>query len=256
MNLRLPRHTLLPGARRLSAAALLGLLAITGLTACTGGDEPAAQNEEADADDDGSVTPEEVLAYAKTLLDETSGVRLTLATDDKPAEGDFLASAEGTITTQPAFDGSVSGRVMGFDASDIGVVSVDGEVQVDVPITGWTTFDPAQFCAPDPALLLDPDTGVSSVLTDAEELEEGEAERGGADNEEILTPYDGTVPGEAVQRILPCAEGDAFTATFRIDGDGYLRSVDVTGEFFPGNDDITYAIDVLEYDVDREITAP
>lgn len=253
MTIRLPRSR----GQQLAAGALLGLLAATTLTACSGEpDETAGQNEAADADEDGSVTPEEVMAYAKGLLDDTSGVRLSLATSDEPPEGDFLAAAEGTITTQPAFEGTVTGRVMGFTASDIDVVSVDGKMQVDVPVTGWTTFDPAEFCAPDPALLLDPDSGVSSVLTSAEGLEEGEAERGGADNEEVLTPYDGTVPGEAIKNILPCAEGDDFEASFRIGGDGYLDSADVTGEFFPGVDDITYTIQVLEYDVEREITAP
>lgn len=253
MTIRLPRS----GVGQLAASAVLGLLAATTLSACTGEpDETAGQNEAADADDDGSVTPEEVMAYAKSLLDETSGVRISLETDDAPPEGDYLAAAEGTITTQPAFDGTVSGRVMGFDASGIDVVSVDGELQVDVPVTGWTTFDPSEFCAPDPALLLSPDSGVSSVLTAAEGLEEGEAERGGDDNEVILTPYDGSVPGEAIEEILPCAEGDEFEATFRVNGEGYLDSADITGEFFPGVDDITYTIQVLEYDVEREITAP
>jgi lipoprotein LprG len=95
------------------------------------------------------------------------------------------------------------------------------------------------------------------VLTSAEDLEAGDAERGGEDNEEILTPYEGTVPGDAIQQILPCAEGEAFDATFRIDGDGYLRSADITGTFFPSvPDDITYTITVTEYDVERDITAP
>lgn len=244
-------------AHRLASATLLGLLAATTLTACTGDpEETADQNDAADADDDGTVTPEEVMAYAKTLLDETSGVELSLRTGDAPPEGDFLSAAEGTITDQPAFEGTVAGRVMGFEASDVAVVSVDGELRIDVPVTGWTTFDPAEFCAPDPALLLDPDSGVSSVLTAAEGLEAGEAERGGSDNEEILTPYEGTVPAEAIQKILPCAEGDDFEAAFRVDSDGYLRSADITGEFFPGVDDITYTISVLAYDVEREITAP
>ena len=78
-----------------------------------------------------------------------------------------------------------------------------------------------------------------------------------ADNEEILTPYTGTVPGEAIQEILPCAEGDEFDATFRVDSDGYLQSAEITGRFFPGvDDDITYTITVTEYDVERDITAP
>jgi lipoprotein LprG len=246
-----------PLPRKLAAGTLLGLLAVTTLSACSGSDDTAGQNSQADTDDDGTASPEEVMAYAKTLLDETSGVDLTLETTDSPPDGDYLASAAGTITSAPAFDGEISGRVMGLGASGIAVVSVDGTVQIDAPVVGWTTIDPDEYCAPDPALLLDPDAGVSSVLTSAEDLETGEAERGGADNEEILTPYTGTVPGEAIQEILPCAEGDEFDATFRVDSDGYLQSAEITGRFFPGVDeDITYTITVTDYDVERDITAP
>lgn len=230
------------------ALALLAVLAIATLSGCAGGGSDDSETE--------GKSPDEVMAGAKELLDGTSGVDMRLATDDEPADGDYLASAEGTITTQPAFEGEIAGRVFGIPASNIDVIAVDGDVWVDVPIQGWTTYDPAKFCAPDPATLLDPESGVSSVLTAATDLEAGDAERGGADNEQILTPYSGSVPGDAIRAILPCAEGDAFDATFRVDDDGYLRSVDLTGAFFPGTDDITYTIDVEQYDVERDISAP
>lgn len=226
-----------------AAAVAVAALALSG---CSGGDEPSTQGK----------SPDEVMQGAKKLLDETSGVDLSLSTDDEPSDGDYLASAEGTITDQPAFEGEVAGRVFGIPASGIDVIAVDGDVWVDVPIQGWGTYDPSKFCAPDPATLLDPDSGVSSVLTAATGLEAGDAERGGADNDEILTPYTGSVPGDAIRKILPCSQGDSFDATFRVDGDGYLRSADITGEFFSGVDDITYTIDVEDYDVEKDITAP
>ena len=56
------------------------------------------------------------MAAAKAKLDETSGVELSLSTDDEPDDGDYLASAEGTlIADPPAFEGEVAGRVMGID---------------------------------------------------------------------------------------------------------------------------------------------
>ena len=235
-------------ARRLTAAALLGALVLTA-SACTGGDEDEPISE-------GS-SPEEVMEGAKQDLDETSGVEIRLATADAPDDGDFLASAEGTIVADPAaFEGVVAGRVQGIEASDISVVAIGGDLYVDVPIVGWDTFDPQDFCAPDPALLLDPETGVSPILTATEGLEAGESERGGDDNSEVLTPYTGTVPGDTIRNILPCAEGEEFGAVYRIDSDGLLRDVEITGEFFAGTDEITYAIEILEYDVEREITAP
>ncbi len=239
-----------------ATGAALAVLVLTTVTACSGDDESPSGNQAADADGDDEVTPEEVLAYAKTLLDATSGVRLSLSTDDTPDTDEYLKSAAGVITTAPAFEGKAAGKFMGFEASDIGVVSVDGKFYIDVPVVGYQTFDPDDLCAPDPALLLDPDDGVSSVLTAAEDLEEGDSQRGGADNKEILTAYSGTVPGDAVTNILPCAPGDSFDATFTITPEGQLRAAEITGEFFGGGGELTYTIDISEYDVEQEISAP
>ena len=243
--------------RRLLAAAMIGGLAATTVAACSGGDDPVTKNKELDTDGDGTVSPEEVLAGAKQKLDDTSGVQVSLSTDDEPDDGDYLASADGVIVADPpAFEGKVAGRVMGVKASDISVVSADGTLYVQVPVLGWQDVDPSDFCAPDPAQLLDPDKGVSPILTATEDLKEGDSELGGADNKETLTPYTGTVPGDTVRNILPCADGDSFDATYRINGDGELTEAEITGEFFPGNDSITYTIDVDEYGVEKDISAP
>ena len=242
--------------RRLAAGVSLAVLTLT-VTACSG-DEGAAGNDKADTDDDGKASPEEVMAFAKKLLDETSGVEISLATDDDPDRDAFLKNAEGTIVADPpAFEGTADGRYMGFDASDISIVSVDGDFYVDLPLRGFQQLDPADLCAPDPAELLDPDTGVSSVLTAAEDLEQGESERGGPDNSEVLTVYTGTVPGEAITNVLPCAPGDSFDAKLTVNEEGYLRAAEVTGQFFKGEEqEITYTIDVDEYDVEKDIAKP
>lgn len=240
---------------RLATGVALATLSLTSLAGCSG-DDGAGGNDKADSDGDGKSSPEEVMVYAKELLDGTTGVKLSLSTDDDPDTAAFLRSAEGTITDQPAFDGVASGRFQGFDASDVGINSIDGTFRVDVPLAGWQEFDPSDLCAPDPALLLDPDSGVSSVLTASQGLEEGGSERGGPDNQEVLTAYTGTVPGDAITNILPCAPGDDFGAKFTINADGYLRQAELTGEFFSGAGDITYTIDINEYDVDEEISAP
>lgn len=243
--------------RTIAAAVLVGGLTVVSVAACSGGGDPVTENKELDDDGDGDVSPEEILAAAKQKLDETSGVEVSLGTDDEPDDGDYLREAEGTIIAEPAaFEGEVTGRVMGVNASDIGVVSVDGDVFVEVPVLGWQTYDPTEFCAPDPAQLLDPETGVSPILTATENLEAGESELGGEDNDETLTPFTGTVPGDTVRHILPCAEGDDFDATYRIDADGRLTDAEITGEFFSGMDAITYTIEVQEYDVEKDITAP
>jgi lipoprotein LprG len=243
--------------RRLAAAALVGGLTTVSLTACSGGDDPVTENKDLDDDGDGEVTPEEVMAAAKEKLDATSGVHVSLSTGDEPDDGDFLKSATGVIIADPpAFEGEVAGKVMGYEASDIPVISVDGDLYVEAPVIGWQKVDPGDFCAPDPALLLDPEAGVSPILTETEDLEAGESELGGDDNKETITPFTGVLPGDTVRNILPCAEGDDFDATYRIDAEGQLIEAEITGEFFPGMDAITYTIEVDDYGVEQEITAP
>lgn len=242
--------------RRIVAGATLATLATFSLAACSGNDDKPSANSSADADADGTTSPEEVMAFAKTQLDETSGVQLALSTSDERTDGDFLKHAEGVITDAPAFDGTAGGRFLNFDQDSVGVISVGGTFYVDVPVLGWQTFKPAELCAPDPALLLDPATGVSNVLTAAEGLTEGEATRSATDNSLVVTPYTGTVPGAAVKNLLPCAPGDEFDVTFDITADGRLRSAAVTGEFFSGNKDVTYTFDISAYDVQKEISAP
>ncbi len=176
--------------RRIAAGAAVVLLALP-LTACGGDDDP-------DGSSDGGATPEEAMATAKAALDETSGVELSLSTQDERADGDFLKNAQGVITDAPAFQGTAGGRFLGFDAEDVEVRSVDGDFYVNAPIIGWDTYDPAELCAPDPATLLDPDTGVSNVLVAATDLSAGDKRRAEDDNSVIVTPYDATVPGTAV----------------------------------------------------------
>lgn len=233
-----------PRAHR-GAAALTALIAGFGLAGCSGSDSPDAS------------AWAEAGAEAKRLLDETSGVTARLSTTDDPGS-DYLSSASGTIIAEPpAFEGTVSGRVSGFEASAINVISVDGTLWVEAPVIGWTDdFKPAQLCAPDPALLLDPETGVGNVLTSSTDMSGGESERGGKDNEEIFHTYSGTASGEAIRELLPCAEGESFDATYRVDDEGYLRSAELTGVFFPDAEPVTYTIEVTDYDVEKVITAP
>lgn len=247
---------LFPVRRRAGAVlAVTALLWTGGLAACSDEAGPAS-NESADADGSGEVSPAEVLAFAKQQLDTTSGVRLALSTDDQPDTDAFLGAAEGAITDEPAFAGTAEGTFRGLSQSGIGVISVDGSFYVDLPVLGWEEFDPTELCAPDPALLLDPQTGVTTLLTAAQQPTAGESVRSGADNDQILTPYTATVPGEAMQGVLPCSPGESFESTFTIDSDGRMQGAEMTGEFFAGADDLTYTIEITEYDVTQEILAP
>ena len=232
---------------RVAAGLLSALVAVGGLTACSGDD--GGSSKAASWSDAG--------AKAKKLLDDTSGIEVSLSTGNDPGT-DYLSAASGTIVADPAaFEGTVAGRVSGFEASSINVVSVDGTLWIDAPVIGWTDkYQPEKLCAPDPAKLLDPSTGVSTVLTSSKDVKAGKSERGGKDNKEIFHTYAGTATGDSIRAILPCAEGDDFKATYRLDDKGYLRTARLTGVFFKDSEPLTYTIDVTKYDVTKDISAP
>jgi lipoprotein LprG len=211
------------------------------------------------SDDQGSVTDErsldEVMDLAKTTLDETSGVSLSLRTTDLPPGVTGVKEATGVGVHPPAFDGSLTVVLSGTDFN-VPVIAVDDKVYAQIPLTpGWSDVDPAEYGAPDPARLMSPDAGFSALLPATEDLEEGESVRGGEDNREVLTEFTGTVPGDTVSNILPGAEGD-FDATYTITADGELREAVLTGVFYPNTESMTYTIGFEDYGTEKKIAAP
>ncbi|HEU4811876.1 MAG TPA: LppX_LprAFG lipoprotein [Nocardioides sp.] len=231
-------------ARSRRIAALL-LAAVTGLalSSCS--------------NDDGgpSASPEDVMAQAKQQLDDTSGVNMSLSTSDLPADVQGIEEATGTATHAPAFDGTIT-VVLSGQAFDVPVIAVDGTVYAQVPLTpGWQDIDPSDYGAPDPAMLMDTEKGFSSLLPATTGLESGQSVRGGENNDEILTEYTGTVPGDVVKNVIPSATGD-FDATYTVSEDGELRQATLTGVFYPDSDSMTYTISFDDYGTEKEISAP
>lgn len=201
-----------------------------------------------------SDSPEEVLAAAKTTLDETSGVRVSLSTEKLPPTVDGILEADGVGTHDPAFEGDLKVASGGVTA-DVPVIAAQGKVFAKLPFTTrYVEVDPAAYAAPDPAGLMEPEGGLSSLLTAAEEVEEGQQVRSG---EDVLASYKGTVPGDAVASVIPSASADqAFEATFTVDEEDRLREAVLTGPFYPEADDVTYTITFEEYDTSADITLP
>jgi lipoprotein LprG len=214
------------------------------LTGCSGGDSASA-----------APSPEEVMDLAKETLDETSGVSISLVTDDLPDGVTGLTAAEGVGTRAPAFEGSITVVLSGTDFN-VPIVAVDDKVWAQIPLTpGWSDVDPGEYGAPDPAQLMSTDAGFSSLLPATTDLEEGESVRGGENNEEVLTEYTGTVPGDVVSNVIPSASGD-FDATYTVTEDGELREAVLTGVFYPDTESMTYTLGFEDYGTEQDITAP
>lgn len=228
--------------RALVALAVLAPLAL-GLLAACGGDDDAPD-----------LSPEERLAAAKTALDDTEGVRLALKADELPPTVNGLLTADGVGTHAPAFDGEIQVAANGLTAK-AKVIAVDDKVWAILPFTTkYAEIDPADYTAPDPAVLMSPEGGLSSLLTSAEKVEEGQQVR---DGEAVLTEFTATLPGDAVASVIPSAQADAdFDAAFTLDDGNQLSEVTMTGPFYPKAGDVTYTVKFSEYGIKKDITAP
>jgi lipoprotein LprG len=217
------------------------------LTACSGGDDSGSKTDDQ--------TPEQVAATAQQKLTETSGVQLTLSTSDLPAGINGIQKAVGVATDAPAFDGKLTVTLSG-QSFEVPVIAVDDKVYAQIPLTpGWSDVDPEDYGAPDPAGFLSPDDGFAAILGAATGLKKGDSVRGGANNDEILTTYSGSVPGTVVDRVIPGAAGD-FTLSTQITDDGELREMDLTGVFYKGAAANTYTVGFEDYGTTKDIAKP
>jgi len=230
---------------RLAAVVTAALLAVPTLAACS--DDPDATSER---------SPEDVLAEASTRLADTTGVDLTLSTGALPEGVSGIAKAAGTVTDAPAFDGSIT-VVFAGQTAQVPVIAVDGDVFAQLPFTdgAWQKVNPKEYGAPDPVDLVGED-GFPGLLTLTESPEAGSSVRGGADNSEILTTYSGTVPGDAMDAVIPSSSGDSFEVEWQVTDDGELRTATMTGVFYPHTDPMTYTVEFADYGIEKEITAP
>ncbi|TFV77340.1 LppX_LprAFG lipoprotein [Blastococcus sp. CT_GayMR20] len=228
---------------RRTGIPLLALAVFAGpaLAGCGGG-EP----EESAAD---------LLSRAKTTLDDASSAHFVLDSEGAPNSGTLLVGGEGDIARPASFEGTLNVRALG-STLDLEVVSVDGTVYAQLPFaSGFSVVDPAQFGFGDPGALLDPDTGISQLLAEAENAELGEERRVDGD---VVREVTAELPGDLVEQILASQDpSQAVQARFSIATEtGELRRAELTGPFFTAEDDATYTVELSDFGADVEITAP
>jgi len=236
-----------PAWRAAASAAALAVALSGSLSACSDDSGSGAGGEDK--------SPEDVVAAAQGKLTATSGVSLSLSTDDLPEGINAIQKAVGIATDAPAFEGSLTVTLTG-QAFVVPVVAVADVVCAEIPLTpGWSDVDPADYGAPDPAGFLSPDDGFAAILGAATDLEEGDSVRGGADNNEILTTYSGKVPGKVVDKVIPGASGD-FELAAQVTDDDELRELALTGVFYEGAEANTYKVGFDDYGNTKDVQAP
>ena len=165
-----------------------------------------------------------------------------------------LLAADGVGTHAPAFSGDIKVSASGVTA-DAGVIAVDGTVYAKLPFTSkFTPIKPADYGAPDPAALMRPKGGLSSLLTAATGVQRGKQVR---DGKAVLSSFTADVPGSAVASVIPSASPkETFSAIFTVDDQKRLTKAVLSGPFYPKADNVTYTIRFDGYGTEKNITAP
>lgn len=233
--------TLLKRSLGLSAAFAVA----SALVGCSGGTDSTA----------GDRSPEEMLSLSQKTLAAAKTVEMTLQTDNLPKSVNGLVKAAGMATKAPAFNGDITVSINSLSVK-VPVTAVDGKVWATLPgATEWSTIDPAEYGAPDPATLISENAGFGGLLGDVTGLEQGKDQL--VDGVQLAV-YTGEVPGAAMKDVMSSSDASKpFQGTFSIDKDGELRKMALTGVFYAGNPSLTYTLSFLDYsDTDTVVTAP
>ncbi len=232
-------------ARRVLPAALVA--ATLALTACSDDGDGGGSTPESD--------PQAQLETAADLLNEASSVTFELEGDDLPDEGTVVVGGEGVAVPPSSFEGEIRIRAGALPAT-IKIVSVDGKLWAQLPLTsGFDEVNAEELGFGDPGLLIDPDHGVSQLLTSGTEITAGEQVRVDGD---VYDQVESVLPGELVGEVLTIADPSAeVQAVWALDSEtGQLRQATLTGPFYESGDEQTYTVRLDKYDEPAEISAP
>lgn len=194
------------------------------------------------------------LGTAKTTIDSAETIELSLSTKSLPDGVTGLLSAKGVGNHSPAFKGDVK-VVTGGSSLSAKVVAVDGLVYAKTGFSPlYLKINPETLKAPDPAALVATSGGVSDLLPQTTDLKDGGKTRDGSD---VLSAIKGTLPGKAVQSLVPSADPTTdFSVTYRLNKDNELHDVSIKGQFYPDGGSITYTVKVSTSDKPVTISKP
>jgi lipoprotein LprG len=196
-----------------------------------------------------------LLQRAKTTFDQTSAFHIQLTSQNAAGTGTELTAAEGDAVRPDGFTGTLTVEEAGFPLQ-IKVISAGGKFYVQLPFSDdFQTANPSQYGFGDPGRLLDPNTGISTLLTSAQKPSIGSSVRL---NGESLQQVDATLPGNLLASLLVDADpSQPVAAVFSIDLASYqVREVDLTGPIFEASHQSTFHLVLDNYGENVSVSPP
>jgi hypothetical protein len=226
---------------------LQGLALALACAACGSSSSPPASGPDAT----------NLLRQGKAAVDAAGSLHFTLTSKDAPTSGTgpFITSGEGDAQRPNAVQGSLQVIVNGLPLR-LGVVSSGGTFYVKLPFSsGYQSTDPTQYGFGDPGKLLDPQVGLSSLLTDATASSlDGRDRLNGEELEEARV----TLPGKPVADLLASVDPmqEVQGRIGMVPGSHQVRRVVLTGPFFDTHQLSTYTLILDRYGETVQITPP
>jgi hypothetical protein len=227
------------GLRRLAAVSTAVLL----LSACGGSSNAPSLNART------------LLKTSKGVVDSASSFHFVLTSADVTGSGAELTGGSGDMKRPDSMSGTLEVSIYGL-ALNVPVVSVGGVFSVKLPTGGgFTTANPVDYGFADPATLINPNTGLSSLLL---KCQSPQVESDDRYNGEALHEIGCTLPGNAVAAVLTSANpSKTVAATFGIDTNtNQLRRVVLTGPFVSANTNTSYTLVLTNYGENVSVTPP
>ena len=196
-----------------------------------------------------------LLQRAKTAFDQTSSFHIQLNREDTAGSGTVLTAAEGDAVRPDGFSGTLTVEEAGFPLQ-VKVISAGGHFYVQLPFSDdFKTAEPSQYGFGDPGRLLDPNAGISTLLTSAEKPSIGSSVRL---NGASLQQVDATLPGSLLASLLVDVDpSQPVSATFSIDTTSYqVREVDLTGPIFEAGHQSTFHLVLDKYGENVSVSPP
>lgn len=199
--------------------------------------------------------PHTLLTSAKSLLDGATSAHFSLASSGAGGSGVVLMGGSGDIKRPDSFSGSLTVSLSGFTTT-VAAVSVNGTFYVRNPLSNqFESADPAQYGFADPGRLMDPKSGLSSLLPECQNPATASDDRlDGA----LLHEVSCSLPGQDVKALLTdAAPQQPVAATVGIAADsGQLRRVALTGPFYSSSSSSTFTLVVTNYGENVTVTPP
>jgi lipoprotein LprG len=196
---------------------------------------------------------EVLLQRAKATIDAAQSAHFVLTSQGVSGKGTNITGGEGDLARPDQLQGSFTVSIGGFNAN-VKVVSKGGVFAAQLPFQPkYTRTNPATFGLTDPSRLLDPDHGLSSLLTAGTGAQVTGRER--LDGE-LLYEVTSTVPGSSVPVLPNVNPSQPVTMVAAINPNNYeLRQITLTGPFTSSSDS-TFVVTLTKYNEPVTITLP